>query len=230
MKRILTIATNSSPAIHGKPTGLWLSELTHFLDVIDRAGYAYDLASPRGGKIPIDERRKSLADQVKGDPVNARFMADAAFVARLEASLDVATVDPGAYVAIYLSGGHGTMFDFRQSSPLQRVITALYSSGQHVSAVCHGVSGFIDSVDTAGELIVKGKTVTGFTNFEDAIDGSKKAMPFLLEDELKRNGAHFKKNFLPFTKHVEVDGRVVTGQNPQSAKAVAEALLEQLRA
>jgi len=230
MEKILAIATNASPSLHGKPTGLWLSELTHFLDVIERAGFAYDLASPQGGKIPIDERRKSLAEQVKSDPVNARYMADERFRKLLETSPPCADVDPNDYVALYLSGGHGTMFDFRQSMELQRLITELYSDQKPVSGVCHGVSGFIDSLDRDGQRIVKGKSVTGFSNFEDTLDGSKKLMPFLLEDELKRSGAVYRRNLIPFTKRVEVDDRLVTGQNPQSAAGVGlELVVELLR-
>jgi putative intracellular protease/amidase len=228
MEKILAIATNASPSLHGKPTGLWLSELTHFLDVIERAGYAYDLASPKGGKIPIDERRKSLAGQVKSDPVNARYMADKRFRALLETSLPCADVNPNDYVALYLSGGHGTMFDFRQSMELQRLITELYSDQKPVSGVCHGVSGFIDSVDRDGRRIVKGKAVTGFSNFEDTLDGSKKLMPFLLQDELERSGASYRRNFIPFTKRVEVDDQLITGQNPQSAAGVGLELVVDL--
>jgi putative intracellular protease/amidase len=229
MQKILTIATNSKPELHGHPTGLWLSELTHFLDVVDRAGYSYDLASPLGGKIPIDERRGNLAKQVRKDPVNARFMADATFTARLENSLKCSDVAAQDYVALYLSGGHGTMFDFRQSPALQALITALYSRGSYLSGVCHGVSGFIDSKDERGTLIVSDKVVTGFSNFEDTLDGSKKLMPFLLEDELKRNGAHYKRNLIPFTARVEADGRLITGQNPQSARGVGETLVAALQ-
>lgn len=121
------------------------------------------------------------------------------------------------------------MFDFRQSADLQKLITRLYSDKRFVSGVCHGVSGFIDSVDAQGNRIVKGRSVTGFTNFEDLLGGTKKLMPFLLEDELKKGGAVFKKNLIPFTSRVEVDGRLITGQNPQSARAVGAKLLEGLR-
>jgi putative intracellular protease/amidase len=228
MEKILAIATNAAPLLHGKPTGLWLSELTHFLEVIERAGYGYDLASPLGGQIPIDQRRKSLDAQVRSDAVNAHYMAQPDFTAKLAASLRCADVNPADYVALYLSGGHGTVFDFRTSQELQAVIRELYSSGKYLSGVCHGVSGFVDSTDTTGRRIVEGKRVTGFSNFEDMLDGSKKLMPFLLEDELKRNGAHYRRNLLPFTSRVENDSRVITGQNPQSAKAVGEALVAEL--
>lgn len=227
MERILAVATSDATVLNGQKTGLWLSELTHFLEVIVAAGYEYDLASPRGGKIPLDE--KSMQPSQQKDPVNARFLADPSFVQKLENSLKCSEVDASRYKALYLAGGHGTMFDFRQSADLQQLITRLYSDQRFISGVCHGVSGFIDSVDAQGNRIVTGKVVTGFTNFEDQLAGTKKLMPFLLEDELKKSGAVFKKNLIPFTTRVEVDGRLITGQNPQSARAVGTRLLESLR-
>lgn len=227
MRKILAVATSDATVLNGKKTGLWLSELTHFLDVIDRAGFAFDLASPLGGKVPLDE--KSVTPGELKEPVNARFLADKSFVAKLESSLKCSEVDPTQYVALYLAGGHGTMFDFRQSAELQRVITKLYSAGHFVSGVCHGVSGFVDSVDERGERIVRGKDVTGFSNLEDQLAGTKKLMPFLLEDALKEGGANYKKNLIPFTNRVEVDGKIITGQNPQSARGVGEALVQALK-
>lgn len=225
-KKILTIATSDATVLNGKKTGLWLSELTHFLAVIVDKGYDFDLASPRGGKIPLDE--KSASSSELEEPVNARFLADKSFVEKLESSLRCADVDPTQYDAIYLAGGHGTMFDFRQSADLQRLITAIYAKGGFLTGVCHGVAGFVDSVDGSGQTIVRGKQVTGFSNLEDTLAGTKKLMPFLLEDALKENGAHYKKNLIPFTNHVEVDGKLITGQNPQSAKGVGQALVERL--
>lgn len=225
--KILAIATSDATELNGKKTGLWLSELTHFLAVVKDAGYDFDLASPRGGKIPLDE--KSATQSQLDDPVNKRFLADPSFVAKLEGSLKCSDVDASQYAAIYLSGGHGTMFDFRQSPDLQKLITALYSSGKFVTGVCHGVAGFVDAKDDHGNVIVQGKRVTGFSNMEDTLAGTKKLMPFLLEDELKRNGGLYKKNIIPFTSHVEVDGKLITGQNPQSAKGVGVALVQGLR-
>ena len=227
MRKILAVATSDATVLNGKKTGLWLSELTHFLDVIDRAGFAFDLASPLGGKVPLDE--KSVTPGELKEPVNARFLADPSFVAKLENSLMCSEVDPTQYVALYLAGGHGTMFDFRQSAELQRIITALYSADRFISGVCHGVSGFVDSVDARGERIVRGKLVTGFSNIEDGLAGTKKLMPFLLEDALKEGGAHYKKNLIPFTNRVEVDGKLITGQNPQSARGVGEAMVQALK-
>lgn len=117
------------------------------------------------------------------------------------------------------------MWDFRQSPELQNLITQMFSSGKLVTGVCHGVCGFIDSVDRDGKSIIIGKNVTGFSNFEDRLAGSLKHMPYLLEDELKRKGANYKKNFLPFTVRTEESGNLITGQNPMSAKALAKLIL-----
>lgn len=225
--KVLAIATNSNPVIRNKRTGLWLSELTHFLDVITAAGYEYDLASPAGGVVPLDE--KSVTPSQLADPANVRCMADSTFRASLAESTACADIEPEAYGAIYLSGGHGTMWDFRQSADLQTVITRMYDAGAWMTAVCHGVSGFVDARDGAGELIVRGRRVTGFTNLEDMLARSKSSMPFLLEDALKERGAKFEKRLMPFTPHVQVDGKLITGQNPQSARAVGEHLVARLQ-
>lgn len=222
-RKILLVATNDATLINGKKTGLWLSELTHFLEVVVKAGYEWDLASPKGGKIPLDEG--SATPKQLEDPANARFMKDPRFVEALERSIPCAQVDPSQYVAVYLSGGHGTMFDFRQSPDLQKVITAMSANGAYLTGVCHGVAGFVDAVDASGASLVKGRLVTGFSNMEDTLAGSKSSMPFLLEDALEAAGAKYKKNLLPFTCHVETDGKLITGQNPQSARKVGEALL-----
>jgi putative intracellular protease/amidase len=228
MQKILAIATNDATVLNGKKTGLWLSELTHFLDVVERAGLGFELASPRGGPIPLDEQ--SVAPRQLADPINARYMADPSFVARLERSLACGEVDAADYAAIYLSGGHGTMFDFRQSDDLQRLITRFHAADRFLTGVCHGVSGFVDSRDTSGARIVAGKRVTGFSNLEDTLGGTRKLMPFPLEDALARSGGRYHKNWIPFTARVEVDGKLITGQNPQSARGVGERLVEQLRA
>jgi putative intracellular protease/amidase len=224
--RILAIATNAAPDLNGHKTGLWLSELTHFLEVIADAGYEYDVASPAGGRIPIDEKSNSAKELA--EPANARFLADASFRAALESSTACRDVDPSRYDAIYLAGGHGTMWDFRQSEDLQKVITAIDARHGYLTGVCHGVAGFIDSVDGAGDSIVRHRRITGFSNAEDLLAGTKKLMPFLLEDELEKNGADYRKNVLPFTEHVEIDGKLITGQNPQSARAVGRALAAEL--
>ncbi|MEJ7688688.1 MAG: type 1 glutamine amidotransferase domain-containing protein [Variovorax sp.] len=228
MKKILAIATNSNAELaEGHRTGLWLSELTHFLEEMQVAGYRVDLASPLGGKIPLDAG--SVSEKQMRDRANARFMGDRAMRSMLETSLSVSGVEAADYAAIYLSGGHGTMFDFRQSAALQQKLTEFHTAGKILAGVCHGVAGYIDAEDARGDLIVAGRRITGFSNIEDTLAGSKKYMPFLLEDELSMNGALYRKNLVPFTARVEVDGMLVTGQNPQSAKAVGREVVKLLK-
>lgn len=226
MRKILTVATNSDPTLHYGKTGLWLSELTHFSDVFSQAGFIVDVASPKGGVIPLDTH--STTEKQLADEANVRFLADERLAASLKDSLAVADADCEAYEAIYLAGGHGTMWDFRASPELQAAITAFYSAGKVVSAVCHGVAGLVDSVDADGARIIAGKAITGFSNMEDRLARTLKEMPFRLEDALKEAGADYKKNWVPFTSRVEVAGNVFTGQNPQSAKALAERVLAAL--
>jgi putative intracellular protease/amidase len=227
-RKIIAVVTSAGPVLkHGKKTGLWLSELTHFLDVVHDAGFAYDIASPAGGKPPLDE--DSVSSKQLADSANAHFLADARSVAALENTLPCRDVQPDEYDAIYLAGGHGTMFDFRQSQDLKRLLTAVASRGRYVTAVCHGVSGLVDTVDQDGKLLVQSKRVTGFSNLEDRLMAVKDRLPYLLEDALKANGGHYRRNLLPFTARVEVDGKLLTGQNPQSAKALAAALVRELR-
>jgi len=225
-KRILTVATSAAPDLNGAISGCWLSELTHFVQVVKKSGYTVDVASIKGGKIPLDHQSES-PDQLK-KPENVEFLADDRLKKFLEESIKIDGVDVSKYDALYLAGGHGTMWDFRESKELQKVITDMYSSGKIVSGVCHGVCGFIDSKDKNGTLIVKDKKVTGFSNFEDRLAGTIKLMPYLLEDDLKKNGAKYQKNSVPYTMRVEVDGLLITGQNPESAGKVGEEVVKAL--
>lgn len=225
--KILAVVTGAAPVLNGKQSGLYLSELTHFLDVVDNAGYDWDIASPAGGPITLDEN--SVTPRQRKQDVNARFLAKPEVQQALESSKACEDVDPADYESIYLAGGHGTMWDFRDSQPLQSLIAYLYDRGKPIAAVCHGVSGFVDAVDGDGNHIVTGRRVTGFTNLEDTLGRTKSAMPFLLEDALIEVGADFRKNRVPFTSRVEIDGPIITGQNPQSARAAGEALRQRLQ-
>ncbi|CAG5087771.1 type 1 glutamine amidotransferase domain-containing protein [Parvicella tangerina] len=228
-KKILAVATNSNNALNKeKTTGLWLSELTHFIDVVMKAGYEVDIASPSGGKIPLDVARHSFDKQMK-DKSNAKFMNIPRLKQSLENSLSINEISVADYEAIYLTGGHGAMFDFRQSEALQKKLTEFHSSNKVLSGVCHGVAGFIDTRDKEGSLIVRNKNITGFSNFEDKLAEAIEYLPFLLETELKNIGAIYQKNLIPFTSRVEIDGKLITGQNPASAKAVGKAVVRLLK-
>jgi len=215
----------------GFRTGLWLGELTHFWDEAERAGFKMNIASPYGGKVPIDPESLLLPELgaavgLRG-AVNKRY-EDRSFMDLLDHSLAVSEVDVAAHDAIYMTGGHGVMFDFRQSSELAALTARFYETGKVVSAVCHGPCGLLEVKLRNGEPLIGGKRVTGFSWSEEVAAKRDHAAPYNLESELQKRGAKYEKALLPFVSHVVEDGRLITGQNPASAKAVAKAVIGQL--
>jgi len=222
-RQILVILTNhSSYPSRTDTTGLWLTELTHFTDVVEAAGYSTVFASPKGGAVPLDERSLGWLYM---DKAAREHLQSPAFRARLQNTLPIADVDPSQFSVIYFTGGHGVMWDFPNNPDLRRVAETIYNQGGIVSAVCHGVAGLLDLKDEQGQLIIKGKNITGFSDREELFSGMKSQVPFFLEDKLVSQGARYRKGWLPFTSFAITDGRLVTGQNPQSPKAVAEAVM-----
>lgn len=226
--KILVVMTNHSayPTRQDK-TGLWFTELTEFYDVMQAAGLQMDFTSPEGGEIPLDER------SMKPIYLNAearKHLADPAFMARLKATLPARSIDPAQYQAIYYTGGHGTMWDFPGNKDLKKISEQIYRQGGMVTAVCHGVAGLLPLQDDQGQPLITGRTVTGFSNTEEVLAGIKSQVPFLLQDELSKRGAHYKKALIPFTSYAVTDDRIITGQNPQSGGEVAKALLKRLNA
>jgi putative intracellular protease/amidase len=229
--RILTVVTNVGEyETVGYRTGLWLGELTHFWDVAEGAGFGLDIASPSGGYVPIDPESLMLQELGHavglGGPVHKRY-EDRAFMDRLKDTMRVADADVAKYDAIYLTGGHGVCFDFR-SQALAELTARFWEAGKVVSAVCHGPAGLLE-VKVGGEYLVKGKDVTGFSWTEEGLAKREKAVPYNLEDELKKRGAKYGKATLPFVSHVVEDGLLVTGQNPASASGVGEAVVKKLK-
>lgn len=226
--KIVVVLTNHSKyPSRSDSTGLWLTELTHFYDAAHAAGLQMDFVSPEGGEVPIDER--SLGFLYLDDSARAH-LANPEFMKRLKTTLPAATVDPANYQAIYFAGGHGTMWDFRDNADLKRIGEQIYRQGGVVSAVCHGVAGLLSLQDESGISLIAGRTVTGFSNMEESLSGVKSQVPFMLQDELVKRGAHYKKAFLPFTSYVVTDDRIITGQNPQSSKEIAMAVVKHLKA
>jgi putative intracellular protease/amidase len=229
-KRILLIVTNSGEFERvGYRTGLWLAELTHFWDVAEEAGYHMDIASPAGGMAPIDPESLIVTELgaavgLKGN-LHERY-EDRAFMDRLKDTLNVSEADPARYDAIYMAGGHGAMFDFPESEALARVTARFYESGKIVAAVCHGPCGLLGVKLSDGKYLVDGKNMTGFSWKEEVAAKRDDAVPFSLEDELRKRGAKYSTATLPFASHVVEDGLLISGQNPKSARAVGEAVLK----
>lgn len=232
--RILIVVTNADKFQKlGWRTGLWFGELTHFWDVAREAGFSMDIASPAGGKIPIDPESlllSEIATAVGLEGATSKHYRNPAYMNLLENTLSIANVKLEDYDAIYLAGGHGAMFDFHESSDLAKLVAGFYEANKIVSAVCHGPGGLLNVRLGGGGYLIAGKKLTGFSWTEEELVKRDEAVPFSLEGELRGRGADYSKAFLPFVSYVIEDGRLITGQNPKSAHAVGEAVIRQLQA
>jgi putative intracellular protease/amidase len=225
--KILIIVTNRREYEKvGYRTGLWLGELTHFYDFVRQHGYEVDIASPNGGHVPIDP--VSLAPEHLDESTGGRYR-DRGFMNLLTDTIKATDVTAEDYDAIYFAGGPGVMFDFR-GAELGAVTATFHESGRIVSAVCHGPAALLDVRLSTGASLVEGKNVTGFSWLEEEIAERADAVPFSLQDELRNHGANYSTAQEPFSTYVVQDGRLITGQNPGSARAVAEAVVTRLRA
>jgi putative intracellular protease/amidase len=227
-RKVLVVMTNHADyPSKEEHTGLWLTELTHFYQEFKAAGIQMDFVSPQGGKVPLDER--SLGWLYIDDEAKA-LLEDSSFKQLLETTRAPHEVNPADYQAIYYTGGHGVMWDYRNNQGLNQLAETIYSNGGIVSAVCHGTAGLLNLKEQDGRPLIEGRKVTGFSNMEESLVGVKSQLPFLLEDEIQEQGAEYDKSLIPFASHVVVDGRIVTGQNPGSSKEVAREVLHMVQA
>lgn len=221
-KRVLMVI--SSNGVDGGETqpGYELEEFAHAYLIFKQNHITVDVASPMGGKAEPD----------KHDPQAAYALAiagDKAILSKLNDTRPLAAVDPSAYDAVFIVGGKGAMFDLPDHQPLQRLIAEIYDGGGVVSAVCHGPAALVNVTLSDGRYLVDGKSVNGFTNQEETLfsKGWVSKFDFLLEDRLKERGGRFEAAPMMLS-HVAQDGRLITGQNPASTPAVAEALVRAL--
>ncbi|EPV8456707.1 TPA: type 1 glutamine amidotransferase domain-containing protein [Serratia marcescens] len=219
-RRILHVVTNVShydnPA---HKTGLWLSELTHAYAIFAGQGYEQHIVSPQGGRSPLEPR--ALKWPLLDASAKA-WLKTPAKMALLENTLSPQQVDPVRFDAIYFTGGHAVMWDFPDSAELQQITREIYERGGVVSAVCHGYCGLLNVRLSNGTLLVAGRRITGFSWPEEVLAGVARDMPYNAQAEMQKRGARYEKALLPFVPHAVVDGRLVTGQNPNSAKLTAK--------
>lgn len=218
-KRILHVVTNvahyDDPS---HPTGLWLSELAHAWEVFEERGFEQTIVSPDGGKSPLEPRSLKFPNY---DRVAKAWHNDPARMALLENTLSPDQIDPADYDAIYYTGGHAVMYDFPDSEGLQRITREMWERGKIVSSVCHGYCGLLNVRLSDGSLLVEGKRVTGFAWQEEVLARVDKLVPYNAEQEMRDRGALYEKAKIPFVSYAIADGRLVTGQNPGSAKETA---------
>lgn len=216
-KKIAIIVTSADKINEEKRTGLWLSEFAEPYLEFSKQGYDITVASPLGGKTPIDQ------SSVNGD--TPQEILDT--VRYLENTVKIDEIHFEEFDAILLPGGHGTMFDFPDNDKLQLLLRNFYEAGKIVAAVCHGPAGLVNVTLSDGTPLVQGKRVTAFTDSEEKAAGLDAHMPFLLESKIRQAGADFVAK-ADWSDHYEVDGNLITGQNPQSTLSVAKEIISRL--
>jgi putative intracellular protease/amidase len=205
----------------GKPTGWYLSEAAHPWKVLTDAGVQVDFMSAKGGKPPVDGFDLN-------DPISKEFWENPGVQSKLENTLTPDQVKADDYDAIYYVGGHGAMWDLPDNDNIAKITANIYENNGVVGAVCHGPAGLVNVKLKDGSYLVDGKTVAAYTNSEEEAGGMTDVVPFLLESRLEERGA----NHVAApnkTANVQVDGRLVTGQNPKSAMGVGQELLKLLK-
>lgn len=216
---ILLVCTSTADLGNtGRQTGIWMEELAAPYHAFKDAGYGVLIASPKGGQPPVDPG--SLATGMRGAVVD-RFEADPEATAAMQGSTRLdAIMGMEPFVGVFLVGGHGAMWDFPNDAALGRLLQQAAAQEKAIGAVCHGVAGLL-AAGVPGSL--KGRSVAGFSNAEEAAVGLTEVVPFLLETRLGEAGFRYSSG-AAFSSHVVTDGALVTGQNPQSSEAVARAM------
>ncbi|MDY0883149.1 type 1 glutamine amidotransferase domain-containing protein [Dongia soli] len=224
MKILMVLTSHDQLGNTGRKTGFWLEELAAPYYAFKDAGAEIVLASPKGGQPPLDPKSNEPDFQTEA---TRRFEADNAAKSALAATVPLKSVSHDGFDAVFYPGGHGPLWDLAEDRDSVKLIEATLAAGKPVTLVCHA-PGVLRHVKTAdGKPLVQGKNVTGFTNTEEEAVGLTKVVPFLVEDELKRNGGRFSKagDWQPY---IVGDGLLITGQNPASSAPAAKALLDQL--
>ena len=211
----------------GKPTGLWAEEMTTPYYALVDAGFDVVLASPQGGKPPFAEG--SIKPNLQDNEASVkRFLKDAAAMAKFSATHPTAAVNAADYSAIFLPGGHGTMWDTANDEATANLVAASFNAGKPTAAVCHGPAGLVKALRPDGKSILFGKKVNGFTNAEETAAGLMDVVPFHLETRMRELGGVFESgpNWAPYAVR---DGNLITGQNPASSALVAQYVVAALQ-
>jgi len=225
MKILMVLTSHDQLGDTGHPTGFWLEEFASPYYILKDAGAELTLASPKGGQPPVDPQSQAEAAQTAA---TRRFEADDDAADALAATVPLSTVDVDDFDAVFYPGGHGPLWDLAEDSDSIALIETALATGRPVAAVCHAPAVLRHVKDATGASLVSGKRVTGFSNTEEDAVGLTEVVPFLLEEMLRGNGGDYRRAE-DWNSHVERDGLLITGQNPASSDATAEALLAALR-
>lgn len=226
MKVLMVLTSHDQLGNTGRKTGFWLEELAAPYYEFKDAGAEIVLASPKGGQPPLDPKSNEPAFQTDD---TRRFEADAQATAQLASTVRLESASQANFDTVFYPGGHGPLWDLAEDKHSIALIESFIAADKPVALVCHS-PGVLRNVKTAaGNPLVGGRKVTGFTNTEEAAVDLTDVVPFLVEDELKAKGGMFSRadDWAPY---VVTDGLLITGQNPASSAPVADLVLRQLRA
>ncbi len=226
MKILMVLTSHDRLGDTGEKTGFWLEEFAAPYYVFKDAGAEVVLASPHGGQPPLDPKSDAPDAQTRA---TERFRADPEAIKALATTHKLSDVVSDAFDALFYPGGHGPMWDLAEDLNSIGLIESMYGAGKPVAAVCHAPAVLRHARGPDGMPLVKGKSVTGFTNGEEAAVGLTDVVPFLIEDMLTSKGGRYSKKG-DWQPHAITDGNLVTGQNPASSEDAARAVLELLRA
>ena len=225
MKILMVLTSHSELGNTGKKTGFWIEEFAAPYYVFLDAGVSITIASPKGGQPPIDPSSDTPENQT---PAVIRFKADKSLQKILSDTHLLSTVSSDDYDAVFYPGGHGPLWDLTNDADSINLIEHFWNSKKPVVAVCHAPAVLLNVKDDAGNLLIRGKNVTGFTNSEEAAVELTAVVPFLLENELKNKGGIYSKKD-DWASYVVKDGMLITGQNPASSEAAAKELIKILK-
>lgn len=224
MNILMVLTSHDELGDTGKKTGFWLEEFAAPYYVFRDAGATITLASPKGGQPPLDPKSDAPDAQT---PATERFKADLEANAQLAATHKLSEIDITAYDGVFYPGGHGPMWDLANDSDSIALIQDALAAEKPVAAVCHAPAALKNVKNADGTPLVKGKSVTGFSNSEEDAVGLSDIVPFLLEDTLKEQGGEYSRGD-DWAVHVVEDGLLITGQNPASSEEAAKRLLAKL--
>ncbi|GAB4231041.1 MAG: type 1 glutamine amidotransferase domain-containing protein [Ekhidna sp.] len=232
--KILMVA--SSPAVSeqtGWPIGFWAAELTHPLYVFQEAGYEVTLASTAGGAVKMDAYSDPTDASAYSahDVISLGYMQQDWFNEMLENTPKITDVNVSAYDAVFLVGGQGPMYTYRNNEELESLFSSFYEAGKPSAAVCHATTLLLEARTSTGDLIVKDKTWTGFANVEEDFADEAVGMqiqPYRIEDEARKIEETMFKVASPFSSYAIADGNLVTGQQQNSGAAAAKMVVELL--
>jgi putative intracellular protease/amidase len=225
MKVLMVITSHDRLGDTGRKTGAWIEEIAAPYYVFQEAGVEITLASPKGGRPPLDP--KSNEPEFRTD-LTVRFEKDAAAEAQLDKTLRLESLRQEDFDTVFYPGGHGPMWDLAEDKHSIKLIESFIAAGKPIGIVCHSTGALRHVKAPNGKPLVQGKEVTGFTNGEEEAVGLTKIVPFLVEDEMLKLGAVFSKT-ANWGVHVVTDGLLTTGQNPHSSGPAATALLAALK-